>query len=110
MRHREDETTPSSLLQYSIKRDFVKLTLPSKPHNIYTSIISLVSGRMYAMKCLYKKRIKMKQGERMAVNERDILARVDTPFIVCLNYAFQTTDRLCFILDLMNGGWLQILV
>ena len=61
------------------------------------------SGRMYAMKCLYKKRIKMKQGERMAVNERDILARVDTPFIVCLNYAFQTTDRLCFILDLMNG-------
>nr|AFK83792.1 rhodopsin kinase [Mnemiopsis leidyi] len=61
------------------------------------------TGRMYAMKCLYKKRIKMKQGERMAVNERDILARVDTPFIVCLNYAFQTTDRLCFILDLMNG-------
>ena len=36
----------------------------------------------YAMKCLYKKRIKMKQGERLAVNERDILARVDTPFIV----------------------------
>ncbi|XP_063675324.1 G protein-coupled receptor kinase 1-like isoform X5 [Bolinopsis microptera] len=62
------------------------------------------TGRMYAMKCLYKKRIKMKQGERMAVNERDILARVDTPFIVCLNYAFQTGDRLCFILDLMNGG------
>ena len=36
------------------------------------------------MKCLYKKRIKMKQGERLAVNERDILARVDTPFIVRL--------------------------
>ena len=23
---------------------------------------------------------------------------------VCLNYAFHTPDKLCFILDLMNGG------
>jgi len=27
-----------------------------------------------------------------------------SPFIVCMTYAFQTTDKLCFILDLMNGG------
>lgn len=26
------------------------------------------------------------------------------PFIVCMTYAFQTTEKLCFILDLMNGG------
>ncbi len=25
------------------------------------------------------------------------------PFIVCMTYAFHTTDKLCFILDLMNG-------
>ena len=25
------------------------------------------------------------------------------PFIVCMAYAFHTTDKLCFILDLMNG-------
>lgn len=28
----------------------------------------------------------------------------DCPFIVCMTYAFQTPDKLCFILDLMNGG------
>jgi hypothetical protein len=26
------------------------------------------------------------------------------PFIVCMAYAFHTTDKLCFILDLMNGN------
>lgn len=26
------------------------------------------------------------------------------PFIVCMTYAFQTPEKLCFILDLMNGG------
>ena len=26
-----------------------------------------------------------------------------SPFIVCMTYAFQTPDKLCFILDLMNG-------
>ncbi|XP_044897672.1 beta-adrenergic receptor kinase 2 isoform X2 [Acinonyx jubatus] len=61
----------------------------------------------YAMKCLDKKRIKMKQGETLALNERIMLSLVSTgdcPFIVCMTYAFHTPDKLCFILDLMNGG------
>ncbi|CAD5125386.1 DgyrCDS13623 [Dimorphilus gyrociliatus] len=66
------------------------------------------TGKMYAMKCLDKKRIKMKGGETLALNERIMLSLVSTgegcPFIVCMTYAFQTTEKLCFILDLMNGG------
>lgn len=66
------------------------------------------TGKMYAMKCLDKKRIKMKQGETLALNERIMLSLVSTgqdcPFIVCMTYAFHTSDKLCFILDLMNGG------
>ncbi|XP_071848958.1 G protein-coupled receptor kinase 3-like isoform X1 [Apostichopus japonicus] len=65
------------------------------------------TGKMYAMKCLDKKRIKMKQGETLALNERimlSLVSEVDSPFIVCMTYAFQTPDKLCFILDLMNGG------
>ncbi|XP_016108964.1 beta-adrenergic receptor kinase 2-like [Sinocyclocheilus grahami] len=63
------------------------------------------TGKMYAMKCLDKKRIKMKQGETLALNERIMLSLVSTgdcPFIVCMTYAFHTPDKLCFILDLMN--------
>ncbi|KAF8787490.1 G protein-coupled receptor kinase 1 like protein [Argiope bruennichi] len=78
-------------------------------------IFSLLRGEIftkfierYAMKCLDKKRIKMKQGETLALNERIMLSLVSTgegcPFIVCMTYAFQTPDKLCFILDLMNGG------
>ena len=29
---------------------------------------------------------------------------MDCPFIVCMTYAFHTPDKLCFVLDLMNGG------
>jgi serine/threonine protein kinase len=36
------------------------------------------TGKMYAMKCLDKKRIKMKQGETLALNERIILSLVST--------------------------------
>ncbi|MBZ3877394.1 Beta-adrenergic receptor kinase 2 [Sciurus carolinensis] len=66
-----------------------------------------VCASRYAMKCLDKKRIKMKQGETLALNERIMLSLVSTgdcPFIVCMTYAFHTPDKLCFILDLMNGG------
>ena len=28
---------------------------------------------------------------------------MNNPFIVCMTYAFQTPDKLCFVLDLMNG-------
>ena len=57
------------------------------------------------MKLLDKKRIKLKKGEALALNEKNMLAKVNnSPFIVNLYYAFQTGDKLCFILDLMNGG------
>lgn len=36
------------------------------------------TGKMYAMKCLDKKRIKMKQGETLALNERIMLSAVST--------------------------------
>lgn len=36
------------------------------------------TGKMYAMKCLDKKRIKMKQGESLALNERFMLSLVST--------------------------------
>jgi len=66
------------------------------------------TGKMYAMKCLDIKRIRLKQGEQLAINERKMLQSVsegaDCPFIVCMTYAFVTQDRVCFVLDLMNGG------
>jgi serum/glucocorticoid-regulated kinase 2 len=36
--------------------------------------------------------------------ERDILEKINNPFIVKLHYAFQTLDKLYFIMDFLNGG------
>lgn len=49
------------------------------------------TGKMYAMKCLDKKRIKMKQGETLALNERIMLSLVSTGVSVR-----------CFILDFIK--------
>ena len=32
-----------------------------------------------------------------------IVFQEGSPFIVCMTYAFQTLEKLCFILDLMNS-------
>ena len=34
-----------------------------------------------------------------------VVFKVNNPFIVCMTYAFQTPDKLCFVLDLMNGRY-----
>ena len=67
------------------------------------------TGCMYAMKCLDKKRVKLKGGETLALNERQILQQVSSGtessnFIVGMTYAFTTPLKVCFLLDLMNGG------
>ena len=36
--------------------------------------------------------------------ERDILEKIDSPFIVKLHYAFQTPGKLYFVMDFLNGG------
>jgi len=36
--------------------------------------------------------------------EREILESVHSPFIVKLYFAFQTPDKLYFIVDFLNGG------
>jgi G protein-coupled receptor kinase len=65
------------------------------------------TGRMYACKKLEKKRIKKRKGEMMAINEKQILEKVSSRFIVNLAYAFESKDSLCLILTLMNGGDLK---
>lgn len=65
------------------------------------------TGKMYACKKLEKKRIKKRKGEAMALNEKTILQKVNSRFVVSLAYAFETKDALCLVLTIMNGGDLK---
>ncbi|XP_041125896.1 rhodopsin kinase grk7-a-like [Polyodon spathula] len=66
-----------------------------------------VSGQMYACKKLDKKRLKKKKGEKMALLEKEILEKVNSPFIVKLAYAYESKTHLCLVMSLMNGGDLK---
>jgi len=62
------------------------------------------TGKLYAMKVMNKKRIKMKKSEQLALNERAALEAVQSSFVVNLKYSFQDKDDIYLILDLMTGG------
>ena len=59
---------------------------------------------LYAMKVLTKAKIFGNNLVRYAKTERDVLSYTKHPFIVGLNYAFQTETKLFLILDFCPGG------
>ncbi|XP_060044531.1 G protein-coupled receptor kinase 4 isoform X2 [Erinaceus europaeus] len=65
------------------------------------------TGKMYACKKLEKKRIKKRNGEAMALNEKRLLEKVHSRFVVSLSYTYETKDSLCLVLTIMNGGDLK---
>lgn len=61
------------------------------------------AGSLYAMKVLRKAKLRFRDRLR-SKKERDILVDVQHPFIVKLNYAFQTEGKLFLVLDFVRGG------
>ncbi|XP_020107996.1 serine/threonine-protein kinase AtPK2/AtPK19-like [Ananas comosus] len=64
------------------------------------------TSEIYAMKVMRKDKIKEKNHVEYMKAERDILTKVDHPFVVQLRYSFQTKYRLYLVLDFINGGHL----
>lgn len=59
---------------------------------------------LYAMKVLSKQKIMGNNYIKYAMTERNVLSYTHHPFIVNLNYAFQTKNKLYLILDYCPGG------
>ena len=60
---------------------------------------------IYAIKVVSKALIKRKREERHIMAERDVLVKnTRHPFLVSLQYSFQTPDKLYFVMDFVNGG------
>lgn len=62
------------------------------------------TGKLYAVKCMDKRLIKARHATRMIMNERDVLASVNHPFVTGLQSAYhddggysrcQRTRRCC---------------
>uniref|UniRef100_A0ACD5YZX1 Uncharacterized protein n=1 Tax=Avena sativa TaxID=4498 RepID=A0ACD5YZX1_AVESA len=64
------------------------------------------TSEIYAMKVMRKDKILEKNHSEYMKAERDILTKIDHPFVVQLRYSFQTKYRLYLVLDFINGGHL----
>ncbi|EAS04466.2 Serine/Threonine kinase domain protein (macronuclear) [Tetrahymena thermophila SB210] len=62
------------------------------------------SQMLYAMKVLHKSKIIRHNLTKYAMTERNVMSLTNHPFIVKLNYAFQTSDKLFLIMDYCPGG------
>ena len=60
--------------------------------------------KFYAMKVLQKDKLMGQNLVKYARTERNVLSYTKHPFIVGLNYAFQTREKLFLILDYCPGG------
>jgi len=65
------------------------------------------SGKLYAMKCIDKKRVMATDSVDTIMYEREFLSMMDSNFVVCLKYAVMDDDNLFLVLDLMVGGDLK---
>lgn len=64
------------------------------------------TSEILAMKVMRKDRILEKDHTEYMKTERDVLTKIDHPFVVQLRYSFQTKYRLYLVLDFVNGGHL----
>ena len=64
----------------------------------------LDSGEQFALKVLRKDKVLGNNLVRYAFTERNILSLINHPYIVRLKYAFQTPEKLAFVMEYCPGG------
>ena len=60
--------------------------------------------KVYAMKILDKKILKMKKQQNHTKTERDLMVKINSPFIVNIKSAFQDNTNLYLVSEFMQGG------
>jgi p70 ribosomal S6 kinase len=65
---------------------------------------NILNNEFYAMKVISKKLLKKKNNIQYMKSERDILTKLDHPFIVSLRFAFQSESKLFLVMDFLSGG------
>ena len=60
--------------------------------------------KVYAMKILNKKILKIKKQQTHTKTERDLMVKINSPFIVNIKSAFQDASKLYIVSEFMQGG------
>jgi protein-serine/threonine kinase len=109
-----DPTTMNELIQnpddnpLGIKltfHDFIKLKVLGKGSFGEVLLVKLkANNKYYAMKILIKKQVKLRHQEAHTKAERDLMVKINCPFIVSIKFAFQDEYKLYIITEFMQGG------
>ena len=67
----------------------------------------LKTNKYYALKEMSKLKIIEKKSENSINYEREILSKLNNPFIINMYYAFQDSDNLYLVMDYLKGGDLR---
>ena len=67
----------------------------------------LKTNKYYALKEMSKLKIIEKKSENSINYEREILSKLNNPFIINMYYAFQDNDNLYLVMDYLKGGDLR---
>jgi serine/threonine protein kinase len=85
--------------------DFEKLKVLGKGSFGEVLLVKLkANNKYYAMKILTKKQVKLRHQEVHTRAERDLMVRINCPFIVNIKFAFQDNVNLYLVSDFMQGG------
>jgi serine/threonine protein kinase len=85
--------------------DFDKLKVLGKGSFGEVLLVKLkANNKYYAMKILTKKQVKLRHQEIHTKAERDLMVRINCPFIVNIKFAFQDSVKLYIITEFMQGG------
>ena len=85
--------------------DFTPLKLLGRGSFGQVCLVRLkINNKLYAMKLLDKKLLKERNQELHTKSERDLMVKINCPFIVNIKSAFQDEKYLYIISDFMQGG------
>ena len=85
--------------------DFIKLKVLGKGSFGEVLLVKLkANNKYYAMKILIKKQVKLRHQEVHTKTERDLMVKINCPFIVNIKFAFQDEFKLYIITEFMQGG------
>ena len=65
------------------------------------------SNGIFALKEMSKVKIYIKKSIQNIINERKYLSMLNHPFIINMNYAFETEENLYIVMDYLRGGDLR---
>ncbi|CAH7376767.1 Akt2 [Phodopus roborovskii] len=107
------DSAPSEMMEVAVSKARTKVTMNDFDYlkllgkGTFGKVILVrekATGRYYAMKILRKEVIIAKDEVAHTVTESRVLQNTRHPFLTALKYAFQTHDRLCFVMEYANGG------